>query len=373
MALVKIIQRLGLLFSSSSLSLFRRLHFTLVRLFMFPARGWLPAGLHMWRGLHFDESDSEAYTRTWNSLRPLFELHSFTLWAQSDELNQFMYDPPALSHYASVPADRQYEFVLRQFSPGNGLFHAVRRCKQDYVVRVMSVSGEDLHHLRLMRLLSNNHILPMVSEIVYEDIVPGVFPRLGEGLITALIPEAGRSIEDSIYMVTQALEAVVYIHGKNIAHRDLFLDNFMVEWNPHSLSSQNWTRPRVYLIDFETAVQFSDDIDSSNRLCSVFPLSLAPEDYARPRAPELRVLVPEPSMYCPFLLPVDTWQFGFHLVQMLSETGIEDIDTLWLSMMPDNPIDRVTAAEVLQKLSEFLAGVPPRILKRTYTCSPIYM
>lgn len=132
-----------------------------------------------------------------------------------------MYDSPALSHYASVPADRQYEFVLRQFSPGNGLFHAARRNKQDYVVRVMSVSGEDLHHLRLMRLLSassdtllsNNHILPMVSEIVYHDIVFGVFPRLGEGLITALIPEAGRSIEDSIYMVTQALEVCWSSHS----------------------------------------------------------------------------------------------------------------------------------------------------------------
>ena len=125
-----------------------------------------------------------------------------------------MHDPPALSHYAAVPANRQYGIVLRQFSPGNGLFHAARRNKQDYVVRVMSVCGEDLDHLHLMRLLSassdtllsNNHILPMVSEIFYQDIVFGVFPRLGERLVAALLPDAGRSVEDSIYMVTQALE-----------------------------------------------------------------------------------------------------------------------------------------------------------------------
>ena len=86
----------------------------------------------------------------------------------------------------------------------------------------------------------------------------------------------------------------------------------MVEWNPRSLLGQAWTRPRVYLIDLETAVQFSDDIDSSNRLCSGLPLPL--EDYARPKAPEL--MVPEPSVYCPFRL--DAWQFGFNLVQMLS-------------------------------------------------------
>ncbi len=125
-----------------------------------------------------------------------------------------MRDPPALSHYASVPANRNWGIVLRRFSPGNGLFHAARLNKQDYVVRVMSVSGEDLHYLRLMRqlstsedtLLSNNHVLPMVSEISYQDIVFGVFPRLGDRLFAALLPDTGQSIEDSIYMITQALE-----------------------------------------------------------------------------------------------------------------------------------------------------------------------
>ncbi len=86
----------------------------------------------------------------------------------------------------------------------------------------------------------------------------------------------------------------------------------MVEWDPRSLKGQTWTRPRVYLIDFETAVQFSDDIDSASRLCSGLPLPF--EDYARQKAPEL--MVPEPAVYCPFRL--DAWQFGFNLVQMLS-------------------------------------------------------
>ena len=101
----------------------------------------------------------------------------------------------------------------------------------------------------------------------------------------------------------------------------------MVEWNPRSLLGQAWTRPRVYLIDLETAVQFSDGVDSSNRVCSGLPLPF--EDYARPKAPEL--MVPEPSVYYPFRL--DAWQFGFNLVQMLSVRKSPLITTRCLANM----------------------------------------
>lgn len=90
------------------------------------------------------------------------------------------------------------------------------------------------------------------------------------------------------------------------------MDNFLVEWSPESMLGQNWTRPRVYLIDFETAVHFPDDVDPSQRLVSGLPF---PDSvYRRERAPEF--LVSESRMYCPFRL--DMWQFGFHLMQMFS-------------------------------------------------------
>jgi hypothetical protein len=63
------------------------------------------------------------------------------------------------------------------------------------------------------------------------------------------------------------------------------------------------TRPRVYLIDFETAISFDDSTTPSERLVTglPFPQEMA---YQRPRPPELLRSQP----HCPFLL--DVWQLG---------------------------------------------------------------
>lgn len=160
------------------------------------------------------------------------------------------------------------------------------------------------------------------------------------------------------------------------------MDNFLLEWSPQSLLGQNWTRPRVYLIDFETAVHFSSDVRTSDRLTSGLPFPDA--TYQRKRAPEL--LSSEP--YCPFQL--DMWQFGFHLMQMFSvryrfvplyryieadksfqTTGIAGIDRLWPPLMSDNPADRPTAQEVFRTLGDFISTVPPKSLQKGYECDPI--
>jgi hypothetical protein len=86
----------------------------------------------------------------------------------------------------------------------------------------------------------------------------------------------------------------------------MFLDNFLLDWHPESIHSRKQTRPRVYIIDFEMAVDFPSDSDSANRLVSGFPCPKV-EKYMRPQAPELM----ENSLYCPFKL--DIWQFGTDL------------------------------------------------------------
>ena len=63
------------------------------------------------------------------------------------------------------------------------------------------------------------------------------------------------------------------------------------------------SRPRVYLIDFETAVQFPADCPSIERVSVGLPVAGA-EDYARPHAPEFA----SGEAYCPFKL--DVWQLG---------------------------------------------------------------
>jgi len=68
-----------------------------------------------------------------------------------------------------------------------------------------------------------------------------------------------------------------------------------------------WMRPRVYMIDFETAVEFAPNASPENRLCNDLPL---PDDqYRRQRPDELTL---DTLLYCPFRL--DIWQFGYDLV-----------------------------------------------------------
>ena len=64
------------------------------------------------------------------------------------------------------------------------------------------------------------------------------------------------------------------------------------------------TRPRVYLIDFETAVQFPEGCPLSERVSVGLPIE---EQYARPLAPEFA----SGKAYNPFKL--DAWQLGYSL------------------------------------------------------------
>jgi hypothetical protein len=87
----------------------------------------------------------------------------------------------------------------------------------------------------------------------------------------------------------------------------------------------SYTRPRVYLIDFEVAIQFPAECPETERVTMGHPLggsfSTDPEQYARPHAPEFASGI----AYCPFKL--DVWQLGisfsdskvssFHILALL--------------------------------------------------------
>ena len=72
-----------------------------------------------------------------------------------------------------------------------------------------------------------------------------------------------------------------------------------------------WMRPRVYMIDFETAVEFAPDTPPEKRLCNSLPLPA--DQYRRQRPNELTC---DTLLYCPFSL--DVWQFGYDLVNFFA-------------------------------------------------------
>ena len=83
----------------------------------------------------------------------------------------------------------------------------------------------------------------------------------------------------------------------------------MIQYHPESLRTMKVpvSRPRVFLIDFEVAVEFASDCPYEACLCIGPPAggSIGPGDWGRPLPSE----VSSGKTYSPFKL--DVWQFGF--------------------------------------------------------------
>jgi hypothetical protein len=85
----------------------------------------------------------------------------------------------------------------------------------DVVVRVLSVGGQGERSLKIQRqiatppeaLIRSNHALPMFREIVLQDIVFGIFPRVTSNLADIFILENLSFMEKDVMEVfSQCLE-----------------------------------------------------------------------------------------------------------------------------------------------------------------------
>lgn len=76
------------------------------------------------------------------------------------------------------------------------------------------IRNEGHDHLKILRriatgeksLLSNNHTLPMFGEFLFEDLVFGIFPKVGGTMIEAYDSWTKNSVGGIIDMVMQMLE-----------------------------------------------------------------------------------------------------------------------------------------------------------------------
>ena len=194
---------------------------------------------------------------------------------------------------------------------------------------------------------------------------------------------------DAVFFMVYFLKALEFIHDLNIAHRvstpfcssiypfdffqDAFHDNFVIQWHPESLRTMNVSisRLRVYLIDFETAVQFPAGCSSITRVSVGYPVA---ENYARPCAPELC----SGEAYCPFKL--DIWQLGssfsdfkvchcifllgcFHAYWLFArQSTIPSIDEVMLAMIDIDPVHRLDAKEAKNRLGTVVYSMAPESL-----------
>lgn len=330
-------------------------------------RNMLPPDLPTWRALGKTDEDDDA---KWAPLQSVFIRRGYTFWRRTS--HTCMCPPTSAETMTSGFGYATLHRGLGKFNDYdswlymNPLSRAARTAQgQDVIVRVVTIRKEGQDHLRILQkiargrlsLFSENHALPVLDEIVLRDITFCVFPRSGFTLETAYGSWAQNSVGDVVNMVMQALEGLAFLHERRIAHQDAFKSNFIVEWMPESLLCDNiqTSFPRVFIIDFETAVEFPDDrpLHECRRIGP--PGGLPGMPYKRPVPPEVASGQP----YDPFKL--DIWQLGNDLCDFKST--ISPIDTALAAMIDPNASSRPSAAETLRRLAEVVSTVPPRSLR----------
>ena len=161
--------------------------------------------------------------------------------------------------------------------------------------------------------------------------------------------------------------------------QDAFRDNFVIQWHPESLRTMKicFTRPRVYLIDFEVAIQFPAEGPETERVAIGLPLGgsfTEPEHYARPQAPEFTTGI----AYSPFKL--DVWQLSIsfsdfkvffpYLCSVIClpnallafQSTIPAIDEVLMGMTNIDPVNRLDAKEALDRLGTVICSMTPESL-----------
>ncbi|KAF8150588.1 kinase-like domain-containing protein [Crassisporium funariophilum] len=336
-------------------------------------RRQLPQNLATWR----EPGNSwEQQNQIWIDLEDVFRDAGITLWPNAfccTLLTPGNTYPLAsgfgyATAYRTSPDGPGTLSRLRRFDYANPLQRAARtRDGHDVIIRVIVIGNEGHNHLNLLRniatgkdsLLSSNHTLPMLAEFHFEDITFGIFPKVGGSVMDAYSYWAKNSVGDIVEMLMQMLEALKFIHSLNIAHRDAFHDNFVIQWHPESLATMTISpsRPRVYLIDFEVAVQFSPECPLDQCVTTGCPLGGSftdPETYGRPHAPEFA----SGKAYSPFSL--DVWQLGKSLKNFKST--IPPIDEILGRMTDADPSCRINATEALDRLGKVVHSMAPEAL-----------
>ncbi|KAI0374615.1 hypothetical protein BV20DRAFT_1048669 [Pilatotrama ljubarskyi] len=346
-------------------------------------REQLPQTLALWRlPAHGDgQRYATVMEAVWKPLYPFFRQHGYTFWKQ-DRGVILMPDEDDVENIMKYSSGFAYATQHRGIGPEVGSINNIfgfeslnplcraarRRNGQDVVVRVLAIGDSGREHVDILKLISmgpyafynDNHAIPVWDFVEFEGITFGVFPKVGFRMLEAYGYWAKNSVGDVVDMILQCLEALAFIHSLGIAHRDAFKDNFLIQWHPESLKAEHIprSRPRVFLTDFEVAVQFSGETPTEECVLAGYPMGGSyPSDikkYARAVPPE--VTSGEP--YNAFML--DVWQFGKSLEDFKST--IPKIDQILETLRLPDASARLPSFYAMECLSRVVADLSPNAL-----------
>jgi len=172
---------------------------------------------------------------------------------------------------------------------------------RDVLIRLISKGEQGLEELDVQQRVATgslafrgeNHCLPMLQQLILEDMTFGVFPAMCEGFNFPWY----HAISEVFDAIIQLLEGLHFLHRLLIAHRDIGAENILINFSGgfrpiHADQPFRSLFPvRYYLIDFELSVRFREDSRSEDRVVTGMPLKRLgledPEDYGRDVAPEM--------------------------------------------------------------------------------------
>ncbi|KAJ3783396.1 hypothetical protein GGU10DRAFT_360987 [Lentinula aff. detonsa] len=334
-------------------------------------RDQLPRDLRTWR-----LANEEA---TWSILSPILALNGWKSWDTPYSLFQ---DRPEHSISNGFHTGGSYRYMspyaitkLKKFHYHNAFVRAVRNKEgYDAVCRVIVAGNEGQNCLKAIRRVAygdathfcDSHVLPLLFEFQFEDITFGIFPLMSGMNFHDMIPSiyCHCSLGDFMHMLTQALEALQFIHHKRVAHHDAFFNNFLVEWQPDSLKrgAISVAHPRVWLIDFENAMSFPEDTPYGECKCTT-PDFLKRDNYGRPYD---AAFMGDLSFNA---FTLDLWQFMYYAQYL-------EIDIPTLNEVLRNLQNQSTAESALRLLHDTLCTftpsqlhVPFRYTEPSYDCT----
>ncbi|KAL7283813.1 hypothetical protein ACG7TL_003253 [Trametes sanguinea] len=314
----------------------------------------LPETLQLWRRPDSSPDNVQASENAiWDTLHWFFERRGYKLWRYFGFGCMFIPDseePAEVSGgfaYASPHRGEKMEpgsvRQIFEFQSLNPLCRPARTKEgRDVVIRAMVVGERGKEHLKILRLIaqgslafySNNHTIPLLDTIDFEDITFGIFPKVG-------------------FRVAEA-------YGHWAQNSDAFKDNFLVEWHPESLLAGHPPRsiPRVYLTDFEVALYFPVEATYEECVASGIPMNGSfPDDttqYKRQIPPE----VASGGTYN--AMKLDVWQLATSFEDFRST--IPEIDELLECMRNPDAAARMDSSHGLRALGEILSSLPPKSL-----------
>ncbi|KAI9069071.1 hypothetical protein FKP32DRAFT_91342 [Trametes sanguinea] len=343
-------------------------------------RDQLPRTLQLWRKPDSSSGGIQAAENAiWDALHRIFERRGYKLWKyfgfgcmfipDSEEPAEvssgFAYAPPHRGEKLQPGSVRQ----IFEFQSLNPLCRPARTKEgRDVVIRAMVVGERGKEHLEILQLIakgslafySNNHTIPLLDTVYFEDITFGIFPKVGFRVAEAYGHWAQNSVGDVVNMLLQCLEALEFLQDAGVAHRDAFKDNFLVEWHPESILAGHPARsvPRVYLTDFEVAVHFPVEASYEECVASGIPMNGSfPDDttqYKRQVPPE----VASGGTYN--AMKLDVWQLATSFEDFRST--IPEIDGVLECMRNPDPSARMDSSHALHTLGDILTSIPPKSL-----------